>query len=272
MIDPRALDSSGASLLIKDAKSLSPYEYGIEYGSPARGLWNIVHTGMLVPESHQIFVCAQSCLRGVVLTAAEMNATDRFSTIAVCENNALDGDMESLIIDGVADVLKKLPYKPRAVMVFTSCIHHFIGCDLDFVYARLRENFPDIDFTDCYMNPIMRKTKTAPEPRMREQLYSLLHPAEKLNAKAVNIIGNNFSTNDTSELYSMLRAGGYVVRDVCRCRTYDEFQKMAESSVNITYHPAAVIAAETLKKRLGQEHIYVPVSYEYDEIKANLTK
>ena len=70
MINLRDLDEGGAAVRIKDAKSLTPYEYGVEYGSPARGMWNIVHTGMLVPESHQIFVCAQGCLRGVVLTAA----------------------------------------------------------------------------------------------------------------------------------------------------------------------------------------------------------
>ena len=120
MIDLHNSDWSGASVKIKDAVSLTPYEYGVEYGSPARGLWNIVHTGMLLPESHQIFVCAQGCLRGVVLTAAEMGAQDRFSTIAVCENNVLDGDMEALIIDGVTDVLRKLPNLPKAVLVFTS--------------------------------------------------------------------------------------------------------------------------------------------------------
>lgn len=271
MINLRELSKSGAAVRIGDAKSLSPHEYGLEYGTPARGLWNIVHTGMLVPESHQIFVCAQGCLRGVVLTAAEMNAMDRFSTIAVCENNVLDGDMEGLIINGVADILGKLPKIPKAVLVFTSCIHHFMGCDLDYVYAQLRGKFPDVDFTDCYMNPIMRKTKTPPDPKMREQLYSLLKPA-RIDKKSVNIIGNNYPTVKSTELLSMLREGGYVVRDICGCGTYAEFQEMAKSAVNITYTPAATIAAETLQTRLGQKHVYIPLSYDYGEITANLKK
>ena len=159
MIDLRsvqALDWSGASLPIREAQFPAPFEQGLEYAAPARGPWNIVHVGMLVPESHQIFVCAQGCLRGVVLTAAEMGATDRFSTITVRENNVMEGDMEELILKGVEDILRKLPYKPRAVLLFTSCIHHFIGCDLAYVYKKLREKFPDVDFTDCYMNPITR--------------------------------------------------------------------------------------------------------------------
>ena len=94
---------------IRDAAFPSPFRSGLEYASPARGTWNIVHTGMLIPEAHEIFVCAASCLRGVVLTAAEMNAQERFSTVEVRENNLLDGDMEELVIEGVSDILLKLP-------------------------------------------------------------------------------------------------------------------------------------------------------------------
>ena len=97
------------SVKISEAKFPAPFTSGLEYGAPARGTWNIVHVGMLIPEAHQIFVCAQGCLRGVVLTAAEMNASDRFSTIAVREHNVLDGDIEELIIDGVSDILERLP-------------------------------------------------------------------------------------------------------------------------------------------------------------------
>ena len=271
MIDLRNPDWSGARVKMKDATSLTPYEYGVEYGSPARGLWNIVHTGMLVPESHQIFVCAQGCLRGVVLTAAEMGALDRFSTIAVCENNVLDGDMENLIIDGVADILHKLPKMPKAVLIFTSCIHHFIGCDLDYVYARLREKFPDVAFSDCYMNPIMRKTRTAPDPKTREQLYSFLEP-RRFDDRSVNIIGNNYPTVDSGDFVKMLKNGGFDVKDICLCTTWEEYQQMAASRANIVYHPAAVVAGKTLESRLGQKFLHLPLSYDYDEIIACLDK
>ena len=66
---------------IRDAAFPEPFPQGLEYASPARGTWNIVHTGMLIPQAHEIFVCAASCLRGVVLTAAELGAQDRFSTV-----------------------------------------------------------------------------------------------------------------------------------------------------------------------------------------------
>jgi len=264
-------DWSGASIFIKDAVFETPFETGVEYSSPARGPWNIVHTGMLMPESHQIFVCAQSCLRGVVLTAAEMNAEERFSTITIEEHNILDGDMEKLIIDGVADILHKLPVRPRAILLFTSCIHHFVGCDLRYVYDTLHKQFPDIDITDCYMNPTMRKTLTPPDVKMRQQLYSVLHETS-IRDNGINFIGNNFPTLLDGELGLLLQQQGCIVRDICTSKTYDEFQKMAQSKVNITTNPAAFLAGETISKRFGTKHLVMPLSYDYDEINAALSQ
>lgn len=262
-------DESGASIRIKDASFPSPFVSGLEFGSPARGAWNIVHVGMLIPEAHQIFVCASSCLRGVVLTAAEMNASDRFSTITICENNVLEGDMESLIIDGVTDILGKLPKKPPAVLIYTSCIHHFMGCDLPLVYRTLRDRFPDVAFTDCYMNPIMRKSGLTPDQIMRRQLYSLLEECP-INTRSVNIIGNNIATDESSDLVRMIRENGFELKDITLCKTYQDYLRMAESAVNISYNPIAKAGGDVLEKRLGQKHLYLPLCYGYKEIAQHL--
>ena len=74
-------------VLLKDIDFGAPFYEGLQYNAPARGVWNIVHTGMLIPEAHQVYVCAQGCLRGVILTAAEMNATTRMSWVALREED-----------------------------------------------------------------------------------------------------------------------------------------------------------------------------------------
>ena len=88
---------------------------GLSFSSPARGVWNIVHMGTLVPEAHQIFVCPTSCLRGVVLTTAEMGAMDKLSTITVGEDNILEGDMEETLHEGTKKVIESLPARPRMI-------------------------------------------------------------------------------------------------------------------------------------------------------------
>ena len=39
----------------QDAAWPLPFVPGLEYNSPAHGTWNIVHMGMLLPGSHQIY-------------------------------------------------------------------------------------------------------------------------------------------------------------------------------------------------------------------------
>ena len=101
------ISEKDAVVSMKDASYPIPFPQGLEFNSPAHGCWNIVHTGMLIPEAHQIYVCADNCMRGVVLTAAEMNAADRFSFVIVEEENLLNGNLEDVTIEGVTDVLNK---------------------------------------------------------------------------------------------------------------------------------------------------------------------
>ncbi|MBQ6314813.1 MAG: nitrogenase [Mogibacterium sp.] len=256
---------------IADAVFPAPFRSGLEYSSPARGTWNIVHTGMLIPDAHEIFVCAAGCLRGVVLTAAEMGTADRFSTVAVRENNLLDGDMEELVIEGVSDIIRKLPVRPPAVLVYTSCVHHFAGCDLGMIYSRLRERFPDIDFTDCYMNPIMRKSGLTPDQLMRSRLYMLLHERER-RPDAVAIIGNDLPTLEDSDLMKMLKGAGFKIHEITSCKSYDEYQEMAESSYYISYNADAAPGGDMLADRLGGIHHYLKFSFDYDEIDSEFAR
>ena len=85
------INPEGAVITIGEADFPVPFPLGLEFNSPAHGNWNIVHTGMLMPEAIQIYVCADNCMRGVVLTAAEMNAADRFSFVIVEEKDLLGG-------------------------------------------------------------------------------------------------------------------------------------------------------------------------------------
>ncbi|MBR4342180.1 MAG: nitrogenase [Lachnospiraceae bacterium] len=264
-VGEREITENGAVIRIGDSEFPSPFKSGLEYASPARGTWNIVHTGMLIPEAHEIFVCAASCLRGVVLTAAEMNAMDRFSTVEIKENNLLEGNLEELLIEGVSDIIGKLPEKPPAILVYTSCVHHFTGCDWRVMFDSLRDRFPDIDFVDCYMNPTLRKSGLTPDQTMRRQLYALLKPRE-INKKAVAIIGNDLPTSEGSEIIGILKGHGMKIHEITSCRSYNEYQEMAESSLYISYYPAAKAGGKELEKRLGGKHLYLTYSWDYNEI------
>ena len=254
---------------LKEINADAPFDTGLEYGCPARGAWNIVHTGFLVPECHEVFVCAANCLRGVVLTAAEMGTIGQFSTVTIKENNVLDGNMEELLIDGVTSIIKKLKKKPRAVLVYTSCIHHFMALDLDLCYKTLRKRFPKIKFTDCYMNPIMRKSGMTPDELMRRQLYSLIDKTDKKD-NGINILGNNYATDESSDLVRLIRSSKYKLRDITYCKTFDEYEEMGKSRFNIAYLGVAKKGLYDISNKLDQEAIFIPISYDPSTIKSHL--
>ena len=143
---------------------------GLQYNAPARGVWNIVHTGMLIPDSHQVYICAQGCLRGVILTAAEMNEMERMSWVALREEDMWNGEMESRVIEGTAHIVDRMKKRPRCVLIYLSCMHMFEGCDFQMITDELSAMYPDIDFVECYMIPTMRKTMS-PDSMMKISLY-----------------------------------------------------------------------------------------------------
>ncbi len=263
--------TENARVAIGGASFPAPFKEGLEYSSPARGTWNIVHTGMLIPESHMVFVCALGCLRGVVLTAAEMNALDRYSAVQIREENVLDGGMEELMVEGVSDVIAKLRKRPRVIEIFISCQHFFMGYDQRAVYAALGERFPDIHFLDCYMIPTLRKSGVTPDQKMRIQLYALWE-GRPVNPKKVNLIGSNLKTSPTSELVRMVEDAGYEFWDLYRCKDFEDYMDMAGAALNLVYEPVAQKAAESLKKRLGMEYLYLSFTYDFDGLEENYAR
>lgn len=244
------------------------YEYnadiGLAYSSPCRGFWNIVHYGTLVPQSHQIYVCPVSCLRGVVLTTAEMGVMDRMSTITVGEDNLINGDMEEQLYHGTKKILDTLPDRPRMIMIFISCVHHFLAVNYQRIYKRLRAEYPDIDFIDCYMDPIMRR-KIPADPSLRRQVMRVLHKAEHDHAQ-VSFVGSCFAMNRFSDLYQFLDASGVRVLQLPGMQRYDDFLQMEHSCVNFTFHNQANWAGKDMEIRLGQKWMRMRNGYLYDEL------
>ncbi len=252
---------------ITDANRDELFPSGLEYNPPARGMWNIVHSGMLLPGAHEIFACAQGCLRGVILTAAEMLELDRLSWISVSESDMFDGTLESDIVDGVCEIIEKLDKRPPVILLYLSCIHLFAGVDFEAIIEELTKRHPDITFVDCYMTPTMRQT-VSPVSKMSSQLYAALKPLP-FNEKAVGIVGNDRATDDDSELIKIIKSAGREVRDITLCKSYEEYLSLAECALNISYIPTGHLAGEDLEQRLGAKHMHLPVRYSYDGLKEN---
>ena len=263
------VDPKDAVVKIKDASFPAPFASELEYNSPVHGNWNIVHTGMQVPEAIQIYVCADNCMRGVVLTAAEMNAADRFSFVIVEEQHVLNGNLEDITIEGVTDVLNKRGDHPKAVLLFTVCLHHFVGSNLNYIYDELERRFPDICFIRCYMDPIMQKHGLTPDQKLRKAMYDPLPECEP-DAKTVSVFGSDFALNESSDIKRLLRRYGYTVRELPTCETWQDLLDMSKGRLFLDIYPAGKYGMETQAQRLARKHLYLPGSFDYEEIKEEI--
>jgi len=249
-----------------DASSLTPFPSTLEFNPPVHGVWNIVHMGMLIPEAHQIYVCAVNCMRGVVLTAAEMGMRDRFSCVVLKEEDITRGTVEQVTLEGIADTLRKLPQLPPCVIVFPVCTHHFLGVNMAHIYRELERRFPTVDFIRAFMDPIMRK-HLSPDVRLRMVMHDPLKPCDP-DERLVVTLGSDFSLDEGSDLRGILSQGGYRLTDIQHCATYDEYLALAQAGTFVSVYPNARIGAERVAKRLGRRHLYLPSSFTYDEIAA----
>ena len=255
-----------------------PYRPGLEYTPPARGTWTIAHTPLLVPESVEVYVCPESCLRGVSLSAAEFGGLGtRFSLVVVEEEDWIRSRMEPLFIEGVSDLLRQRCERdgkyPPICFVFNSCMHQFMDTNMALIFRELAKRFPDVLFVEGNMNCTMRTTQTHYEAATNRALYKGLLPVGDVHrhapaapAPAVNVIVNYFAIDQASELLELLGFAGYRVNDLPRVKTYDEYQQMADASLNLYTHPFGKTACEDLKKRLGTPFLEVPYCWDFDEI------
>ena len=263
------MDESGAAVRIADACFPAPFAQGLEFNAPAHGAWNIVHVGMLVPECHQIYVCADNCMRGVVLTAAEMGASDRFSCVLLEEEDLYEGSLETATIEGITDALNRIlssgSYRPRAVAVFLVCLHHFVGTDTGFVYRTLEERFPDIDFMRCWMDPVMRRSGLSPEQKLKESMFRPIRPLP-VNRKLVCDLGDNQPLDKDSELFRAIEEAGFTLFQLHDCKSYDDYLRMGAAALFITRSFSGVHGVTQLAKRLGRPFLYLPPACGEEEI------
>lgn len=260
--------TDGAEIPIGKAVLPYPFHIGLEYAPPARGHWTIAHSPMLIPGLHEIYVCCACCLHGVVLSADEVpQGAGRFSMVTVTNENVIKGNLEDMMLEGICQIIDELPQKPRCVEAFTSCIQHFLHIDLHVVYDTLRRRYPDIDFIDGYMTPTLNR-RYVPDVLGRRQLLRAVRPQPK--KRAVNYIVNYYPVDPACELTEMLRKGGYAVHDFAAAETYEDYQKLGESTANLYFLENARLAAKDMERRLGQQPLSAPYAWTYEGIRYSL--
>ena len=81
------------------------FRAGLQYTAPARGHWTIAHTPIIIPGCYIVFLCANACMRGVVMSAMEYGGMDRFSMIMLYDKDIYEGNLEQGMIEGIIEII-----------------------------------------------------------------------------------------------------------------------------------------------------------------------
>lgn len=244
-------------------------EKTLEYNCPSHGGWGMVRSGMLVPESCQLFVSPPACGRHGALGAVRQGFKDRLFYLCLEEKDIVSG-YDQAIIDAVEELFLRMPDRPRVLLVFVSCLDDLIGTDGEAVIEELSERFPDVRFRMCHMNPLANDSEEPPLVSLWKNVYSLMERTKEEPEKRINVIGSYCPVSRESELLDFLRYAG--VEDVCHignCGTYGEFRDMGNNCMNLVVTSSGQKAAEELWEKKGIEYLKLPVTYNLEIIEKN---
>ncbi|MCR4626260.1 MAG: nitrogenase component 1 [Treponema sp.] len=238
----------------------------LHYVSPGHGGWGVIRVACLVPESRLLFVSPFACGRHGALGGALAGVKDRISYVFIDESDIVSGGYEDLILNSMEELFNVLEKRPKVMFYFTSCLDDLLGTDHASICKKLSEKYPDVQFRDCHMNPFQMDSSIPPAIGLQLNIYSLLPEGRTKNPRQINLLGNNEKFGENCELFRYAQKSGVTIKHISDFSTFEGFQSMAESGLNIVITPPAKKAAAKLEERLGTPFLTRFVTYDIDEI------
>lgn len=237
----------------------------LAFNSPGAEGFGVKRAGLTIPGSIMLIVAPGCCGRNTALVSRMPEYANRFFYLNLDETDVITGRHLKKIPQAVAEVCESLSTPPTVVMICITCVDALLGTDMNRVCAQAEARV-DLPVRPCYMYALTREGRRPPMVHVRQSLYSLLTP-RKRRGNAVNLLGYFAPLTEDCELYPLLeQVGVKAIRELSRCKTFDEYRSMAEANFNLVLNPEARFAAADLEQALGIPSIELKRLYQTDRI------
>ena len=115
------------------------------------------------------------------------------------------------------------------------------------------------------MDPIMQKTGPTPDQKLRLAMYDAV-PEREADPRCVTVLGSDFALDEGADICRLLKKNGIRLRETPACETWEDYQKLGEGSLILNCYPAGKFGTEKQARRLGRPFLYLPGSFDYEEI------
>lgn len=238
----------------------------LAFNSPGAQGFGVKRAGLAIPGSVMLLVAPGCCGRNTMMLDQIGGYGDRFFYLLQDETDIVTGRHLNRISHAVKEVADSLDEKPTAVMICITCVDALLGTDMERVCQKASE-YAGVPVLPCYMYALTREGRVPPMTSVRKTVYALLEKRER-KKRAINLLGEFAPYDDGCELYEILEHLGInTVREISRCRDFEEYLSMAEANFNIVLNPESRLAAEDFRKRLGIPSLEMTRVYQVDKIR-----
>ena len=242
----------------------------LAYNSPGAQCFGVKRAGLAIPGSVMLLLAPGCCGRNTTILSELGGYSERFFYLMMDETDIVTGRHLKKVPQAVEEIYDCLETKPSVVMICLTCVDALLGTDMERICKRAQKAV-GIPVLPCYMYALTREGRKPPMVHVRQSIYSLLEPKKK-KSTSVNLLGHFAPLEDDSELYDLLRQLGIKkIREISRCKNYDEYLDMAEANFNLVLDAEARFAAADMQKRLGIPYIELTRLYQLDKIKNQYT-
>ena len=237
----------------------------LDFNSPGAKGFGVKRAGLVIPGSVMLLVAPGCCGRNTALLN-ELGYNEKFFYLLLDDTDIVTGRYLRKIPKACAEITAELDYTPSAIMICVTCVDALLGTDMERV-CRSSTEAAGVPCVPAYMYALTREKKLPPMGLARKTIYSLLEP-QKRRSNECNIMGFFSPLEDSCEIYELLhRAGIKNVREVGRCKTFDEYKELSRANFNIVLNPEARAAAQDMQARLGIPFIELVRLYRLDKIR-----
>ena len=242
----------------------------LAYNSPGAQGFGVKRAGLAIPGSVMLLLAPGCCGRNTTILSELGGYSERFFYLMMDETDIVTGRHLKKVPQAVEEIYDCLETKPSVVMICLTCVDALLGTDMERICKRAQKAV-GIPVLPCYMYALTREGRKPPMVHVRQSIYSLLEPKKK-KSTSVNLLGHFAPLEDDSELYDLVRQLGIKkIREISRCKNYDEYLDMAEANFNLVLDAEARFAAADMQKRLGIPYIELTRLYQLDKIKNQYT-
>ncbi len=242
------------------------------YCHPYHGGWDVARIALDIPESRILFVCPVSCARIICLNAVKYGYKDRIDVLALTEDDIVSGNYEEKTIEAASQIMDTVEPKPKALILYVSCIDAMLGNDHSFQTEEIMARYPGLNCFVLRMCPITRFSGDNPMVALNKDMMSPLpeDPAEK--EKIVAFLGSNIAYDPECELVKLLSENGYRALHIQEeGASYEDYLKIRASSLNLCLMPFASSAGKLLTERYGTPMLPYFSRYDFAVIRKTLT-